>query len=69
MGLVGVNQTNGLVVPPTSTIGAGSWASIDLDRARLTDTGTLLYRLLGLVDMADDERDAVLRSLRGEAAA
>jgi hypothetical protein len=66
MGLVGVHQTSGAVVPPTAVIEGGSWDHMDLYRARLTPTGTLIHDLLGLGDMPDAEQDAVVASLRGK---
>jgi hypothetical protein len=67
MGMMGVKQQDDSVVAPTSTMGSGSWAHIDLFRARLTPTGQLLHDLLGLSDMADGERDAVIAGLQGAA--
>jgi hypothetical protein len=66
MGLVGVAQEDGSAVPPLATWGRGTWNEIGLFKARLTASGTRVHNLLGLSDMADDERDAVLRALRGE---
>lgn len=66
MGLVGVGQTDGRVVPPAAVIEGGSWAHMDLYRARLTTVGQRVHDLLALARMSDDERDGVVQALRGE---
>jgi hypothetical protein len=66
MGLVGVAQEDGTAVPPLATFGRGVWGEVGLFRARLTASGVLVHDLLGLSDMPDEERDAVVRALRGE---
>jgi len=66
MGLVGVAQSDGSVVPPASVVEGGSWDRMDLFRARLTPTGQLVHDLLGVSNMPDDERDAIVQRLRGE---
>jgi hypothetical protein len=66
MGLVGVAQQDGSAVPPLATWGGGSWNDVELFRARLTASGALVHHLLGLSDMPDEERDPVVRALRGE---
>lgn len=66
MGLLGVSQQDGSVVPPASVIEGGSWDRMGLFRARLTTTGTLVHDLLGRADMPDEERHAVVGALRGQ---
>lgn len=65
MGLVGVHQASGQVLPPTAVMDGGSWAGMDLYRARMTPLGKTIHDLLGLADMPDLERDAVVALLRG----
>lgn len=68
MGLIGVGQKDGRVVPSAGTFGGGgSWHDTTLYSARLTATGQRVHDLLGLANMPTDERDAVIRALRGEA--
>ncbi|MDA0179341.1 hypothetical protein OJ997_03450 [Solirubrobacter phytolaccae] len=67
IGLIGVGQTDGQVVPLTAVIEGSSWRTMDLYRARLTPLGVRVHRLLGLAAMPDYERDAVVASLRGQA--
>jgi hypothetical protein len=69
MGLVGYVQADGKILPPTAVWGGdgiSSWARAKLYQARLTAMGQRVHDLLGLADMPDDERDAVVRGLRGE---
>ncbi len=67
MGLIGVGQKDGRVVPSAGTYGGGgSWHDTNLYSARLTATGQRVHDLLGLANIPTDERDAVIRALRGE---
>jgi hypothetical protein len=65
-GLLGVAGQDGTAIPPLATFGRGAWNEAGLFHARLTATGVLVHDLLGLSDMPDEERDAVVRALRGE---
>jgi len=65
-GLLGVAGQDGSAVPPLATFGRGAWNEVGLFKARLTATGVLVHDLLGLSDMPDEERDTVVRALRGE---
>jgi hypothetical protein len=69
MGLIGFGQADGRVLPPTAMWGGdgvSSWATAKLYQARLTVMGQRVCDLLGLADMPDVDRDAVLTGLRGE---
>jgi hypothetical protein len=68
MGLLGFGQEDGSVIPPSAAWGNGrtSWSTFELYQARLTILGQRVCDLLGLADMPDVERDAVLTGLRGE---
>lgn len=67
MGLIGIAQTDGTVVPIGGTFGGSqSWSTMELWLARLTESGQLLHDLLGLTAMDADEERAVLALLRGK---
>lgn len=65
-GILGVRQQDMSVVRPSNVLGSGSFDSIDLHRARLTDLGRTLHSLLGLSEMPEADQHAVLRALRGQ---
>lgn len=66
MGLIGVGQADGRVIPLSSTWNGASWGASKLDRVGLTVMGRRVHDLLGLADMPDVERDPVVSGLRGE---
>jgi hypothetical protein len=69
MGLLGLGQKDGSVIAPSAAWndgGGGSWSTFKLYQAQLTNLGQRVYELLGLADVPQDERDAVVRGLRGE---
>jgi len=66
MGLMGVGQADGQVYPLTAVIEGSSWGRMELWRARLSPLGARIHDLLGLEEMPNAERDAVVASLREE---
>jgi uncharacterized protein with beta-barrel porin domain len=64
--LLGVASSYGSISRVGSTFGSsGGFAGIDLNTVRLTDLGKLMYRLMGLELVPDQDLDRILVALRG----
>lgn len=65
MGLLGIRQEDGNVIPAATTYGGGDITKHDLSTVTLSDLGQDLYDLLGLSELPSDEKDGVLDLLQG----
>jgi hypothetical protein len=66
VGLLGVINSDGVVVPPGSTVGGlgGSFRTFDLETIHLTRAGEVLYGLLDLKRIPGDDVEEVFEAVR-----
>lgn len=65
MGLIGIRQEGGGVIPAAATYGGGDITKHDLSTVTLSDLGRDLYDLLGLSGVPGDEKREIVELLRG----